>query len=107
MPEVGSLMMLFLDFKALIVHLDNDSLLNVFRLYLADHLCGAKNHHGRIILGGEGSRERSWYKLTHRFADDGGTSYLDLHDTSTLPPLYAWCASSRHADTFPPISTRY
>ena len=77
-------MMLFLDFKVLIVPLDNDSLLNVFRLYLADLLCGAKDHHGPIVLGGEGSRERSWYKLTHTFADDGGTSYLDLHDSSHL-----------------------
>jgi len=82
---------------------DPNSLLNVFRIYLADLLYGAKDHYGRVVLGGEGSRERRWYKLTHTFADDGGTSYLDLLRTSTLPPLYAWCASSRHADTFPPF----
>jgi len=103
MPEVGSLLMLFLDFKTLIVHLDNDSLLNGFRLYPRDLLCGVKDHHGRVVLGGEGSRERSWYRVMHTFADDGSTSYfrLDRHHTLILPPLYTWCASSRHADTFP------
>ena len=72
MPEVGSLLMLFLGFNILIVHLqfdqyniDNDSLLNVFRHYQADLLCGAKHHHERVVLGGKRSRERWWYKLTH------------------------------------------
>ena len=61
MPEVDALLMLFLDFKTLIVHLqflistpiyilDNDSLLNGFRLYPTDLLYGAKDHHERVVV---------------------------------------------------------
>ena len=73
MPEVGSLLMLFLDFKTLIVHLDNDPLLNGFVsirgiFYVESNTTMNVSYwegSGAANVGGTSSRT---------FADDGGTS---------------------------------
>src|SRR5947208_15509543 len=63
--------------------LDDDSLLNVFRLYRPALLDGDEDHRGRVLWGMEWNRERWWYKLPHvcrrwRCLILGSASYLRL-----------------------------
>ena len=45
--------------------LDDDSLLNVFRLYRPPLVDGNEGYDDRVMLGSQWNRERWWYKLTH------------------------------------------
>jgi hypothetical protein len=63
--------------------LDDDSLLNVFRLYRPPLLDGDEDHIVRALLGKKWNRERWWYKLAHvcrrwRYLILGSASHLDL-----------------------------
>ena len=51
--------------RAPINALDDDSLLNMFRLYRPTLLDGSEDLNERVILGRKWHRERWWYKLAH------------------------------------------
>ena len=65
--------------------LDDDCLLNIFRLYCPDFLYGIESDAGRVVEGWKGHRDRVrwWYKLVHvcrrwRHLVFGSASYLGL-----------------------------
>ena len=97
--------------------LDDDSLINMFRLYCPVHLYD-NNFYGRILLGRSWDRERWWYKLAQvcrrwRYLILGSSSHLGLsllctHHTPVTdmlaysPPLPLIID---HIDVYPGMST--
>lgn len=63
--------------------LDDDSLLNLFRLYRPDFVDEDETNDDKVLLGGNWGRERWWHKLTHvcrrwRYLILDSASYLGL-----------------------------